>query len=129
MRTLARWSTVVAAALLIAGCTYIRKEEADKVESTLAAAGFQARPADTPEKMAKLKALPLRKLSHKVKDGEMIYFYADPEFCQCLYVGDQSAYARYQQLAIQQRIAEEQINAAEMNQDAAMDWGMWGPFW
>jgi len=129
MRTLIRWSLLVAAAALIAGCTYIRKEEADQVESTLAAAGFQARPADTPEKLSKLQALPLRKLSSKVKDGELIYFYADPNFCKCLYVGDQSAYARYQQLAIQQRIAQEQVDAAQMDENTAMDWGMWGPFW
>jgi len=129
MRTLARWSIVVALAAFVAGCTYIRKEEADKVESTLAAAGFQMRPADTPEKMVKLKALPLRKLTSKVKDGAPIYFYADPDFCKCLYAGDQAAYSRYQQLAIEQRIAQEQMQSAEMNQDAAMDWGMWGPFW
>ena len=99
------------------------------LESTLAAAGFQARPADSPAKMEKLKLLPQRKLRSKTKDGELIYFYADAEFCQCLYVGDQAAYSRYQQLAIQQKIAQEQMNAAEMNEDAAMDWGMWGPFW
>lgn len=129
MRTLMRWSLVLAAAALLAGCTAIRRDEAHQVESTLAAAGFQARPADTPDKLAKLKLLPARTLSSKVKDGELIYFYADPEFCQCLYVGNAAAYGRYQQLAIQQRIAEEQVNAAEMNEDAAMDWGMWGPYW
>lgn len=130
MRTLAGWSSVtVAVLLLLGGCTYIHKEEAHQVESTLAAAGFQARPADSPAKMEKLKLLPQRKLRSKTKDGELIYFYADAEFCQCLYVGDQAAYSRYQQLAIQQKIAQEQMNAAEMNEDAAMDWGMWGPFW
>ena len=116
-------------AALVVGCTAMRRDEADKVESTLAAAGFKMRPADTPAKLAKLQALPVRKLSSKVKDGEPVFFYADAEFCKCMYVGDQDAYGRYQQLAIQQRIAQEQMQAAEMNQDAAMDWGMWGPFW
>jgi hypothetical protein len=59
----------------------------------------------------------------------VIYFYADPDFCKCLYAGSQQDYSRYRQLAIQQQIAQEQMDAAEMNEDAAMDWGMWGPFW
>ncbi|MEO8603527.1 MAG: hypothetical protein ABI629_13210 [bacterium] len=129
MRTLARLGTAVLVAALVFGCTAMRRDEADKVESTLAAAGFKMRPADTPEKLAKLQALPLRKLTSRVKDGEPIYFYADPDFCKCLYAGSQGDFARYKQLAIQQRIAQEQMEAAEMNENTAMDWGMWGPFW
>ncbi|MDB6110150.1 MAG: hypothetical protein JWR69_1900, partial [Pedosphaera sp.] len=34
---------------------------------------------------------------------------------------------RYKQLGQQQKIADEQLQAAEMNQDAAMNWGYWGP--
>ena len=40
-----------------------------------------------------------------------------------------AAYQRYQQLAIKQQLAQEQVMAAEMNEDAAMNWGAWGPFW
>ena len=39
------------------------------------------------------------------------------------------AYQRFQQLAIKQQLAQEQVMTAEMNQDAMMNWGLWGPFW
>lgn len=121
---------VLIAALLLTGCSYFRKQEAKQVEATLAAAGFTMRPAATPEKLAKLKAMPQRKFFSRVKaDGEIVQLYADAEFCQCLYAGTQAQYTRYQQLAIQQQLAQERVEAAEMNEDAAMDWGMWGPFW
>jgi hypothetical protein len=115
--------------LALSGCTYFRKEDADQTESTLAAAGFQMKPADTPKRQAGLASFPVRKIVSRVREGKVTYFYADPDFCKCLYFGNQDQYARYKQLAIQQEIAQEQVDAAEMNEDAAMDWGMWGPFW
>lgn len=133
MTTHARWFATLIVAVVagsaLSGCTYFRKEEADHVESTLAAAGFQMKPADTPKREAGLAKFPVRKLVSRVRDGQVTYFYADPDFCKCLYYGNQEQYARYRQLAIQQKVAQEQVESAEMNQDTAMDWGMWGPFW
>ena len=116
-------------ALAFSGCTYFRKQEADKTESTLAAAGFRMKPADTLKREAGLAQFPVRKIVARTREGQVVYFYADPDFCKCLYVGNQQQYARYKQLAIQQQIAQEQVDAAEMNEDSAMDWGMWGPYW
>jgi len=133
MMTHRRWlsslALVAVVGLAVSGCTYFRKEEADHTESTLAAAGFQMKPADTPKREAALAQFPVRKMVTRVRDGKLTYFYADPDFCKCLYFGNQEQYGRYKQLAIQQQVAQEQIDAAEMNEDAAMDWGMWGPFW
>jgi uncharacterized protein HemX len=133
MRRAHRWSLVIVGIVVTAGlassCTYFRKQEADQVESTLAAAGFQVKPADTAKRQASLAQFPVRKLVSRVRDGQLTYFYADPDFCKCLYYGNQLQYGRYRQLALQQHIAEEQMDAAEMNENAAMDWGMWGPFW
>ena len=133
MRTPHRCSSLVVAVLLIpalvAGCSYIRKRDADQAESTLAAAGFQMKPADTEKRQASLARFPVRKVVSRVRDGQVTYFYADPDFCKCLYYGNQQQYSRYRQLALEQHIAQEQMDAAEMNEDAAMDWGMWGPFW
>jgi hypothetical protein len=129
MRSLTRITAIALAIGLIAGCTMIRKEEAHDTESTLAAAGFGMKPADTPAKLTKLQAMPVRKIVTRVKDGRVVYLYADPDFCKCLYFGNQEQYARYRQLAIEKQIAQEQIEAAQMNESAAMDWGMWGPFW
>ena len=44
-------------------------------------------------------------------------------------MGDETAYQRYRALAEQRKIAQEQMVTAQMNADAAMDWGLWGPYW
>jgi hypothetical protein len=133
MRTDLRWPlaplVAVLVAVLVAGCSYMHREEAEQVEKTLAASGFRIKAADTPQKLAKLQQLPPRKISTRMHNGRRMYVYADPDFCKCLYYGDEQQYQRYRQLAIQQKIAQEQVEAAEMNENAAMDWGMWGPFW
>ncbi len=129
MRTLSRFALVAVALSLVAACTYMKREDADKVESTLAAAGFKMKLADTPERLAKLQAMPVRKIFMKQKDGETVYLYADSEFCKCLYAGRQEQYDAYRRMAFEQQIAQEHVEAAEMNENAEMDWGMWGPFW
>ncbi len=103
-----------------AGCSSIEKQETQSTEQMLAAAGFQMRLADTPQKLEHLKTLTQHKLVRHDKDGDAVYVYADATDCQCLYVGNQVAYGEYEKLDIRQ-------NTAEMNEAASMDWGMWGP--
>jgi hypothetical protein len=110
---------VLIAALPFAGCAAIQRSEAQDTEQLLAAAGFQAKPADTPEKLANLRTMPPRKLVSQAKDGKFVYSYADPNSCQCLYVGGPTEYSAYQRLAVQKEIAL----------DASMDWDTWGPWW
>lgn len=115
-------------AMALTGCTMIRSYEANQKEQILAAAGFTMKLADTPEKFAHLQTLVQRKLVPQTRDGKLYYVYADALSCKCLYVGDEEAYRRFQQLAFEQRIADEERDAAEMNEQAAMNWGMWGPW-
>jgi hypothetical protein len=124
------WSLVLALALavLMGGCAAVRQEEAQKTDDLLAAAGFKVRPADTPEKLAHLKAMQPLKVSMRTKDGRVIYSYADPYSCICVYVGGPEEYAQYQRL-LRQQVVEERLYAAEMANDEGADWGMWGPFW
>lgn len=110
------------------GCASLQNQEAIQTERMLAAAGFQMKFADTPEKMAHLQTLPQRQLSPHERDGAVYYVYADATSCQCVYVGTEQAYDRYQELVIKSQIAQNQLSAAEMNQTAAMNWGMWGPW-
>jgi Tfp pilus assembly PilM family ATPase len=129
MREMAKRIGVLSMAILLGGCAAIRREEAQHTESTLSAAGFQMKPADTPERVAHLQSMtPLKVVPH-MKDGKLLYVYADPKSCKCLFVGDEQAYQRYQALAIKEQLTQEQMMAAQMNEDAAMNWGLWGPFW
>ncbi len=114
---------------LFSACAAIEKSDATDTERTLAAAGFKMRFADTPEKLENAQRMTQRKLVPHMKDGQTYYAYADATFCKCVYVGDEAVYQRYQKLAIQQQIANERVQAAEMNEDAAMNWGVWGGGW
>lgn len=122
-----RGALALLAAALITGCASMEADRARSTESLLAAAGFKVKLADTPEKLAHLKTLTQHKLVPHDKDGQVVYVYADATTCQCLYVGSEEAYQSYQRLALQKKIADDQRMAAEMNEDAAMNWGMWGP--
>jgi hypothetical protein len=56
----------------------------------------------------------------------VIYVYADPTICQCLYVGNQAAYDRYRANVFQKKLADEQAFTAQVNE---MNWEAWGPGW
>jgi len=83
-RRRARFVVLFAAILAVTGCATTRREEAASTEQLLAAAGFQMRPADTPERVAALASMPREKLVVRSKDGNVVYTYADPEKCHCL---------------------------------------------
>jgi hypothetical protein len=122
MTKLTAWAVL---ALVFASCTAMRRWEAADTDDLLVAAGFAAKSADTPEAMAKLKAMTPLKIIRRVKDGEMVYTYADPYDCQCLLVGNAQQYQEYRRLAVQKQIADEQLQAAEAEEAAAMDVGWW----
>jgi hypothetical protein len=80
--------------VLVGGCAAARPGP----EGLLSQAGFQTVPADNPRKVEHLRTLPAHRLVERTKDGRPYYVYADPDHCKCLYVGDASAYAKYQSL-------------------------------
>jgi len=98
------------------------------MERLLAASGFQMRLADTPQKLDHLKSMTQRKLVLHQHDNKIYYVYADATSCKCIYVGNEKSYQRYQKLSIEKNIADEQRRAAEMNENAHMNWGLWGPW-
>ena len=107
-------------------CATIRTTEAEQTDRLLAAAEFKMLLADTPQKEEMLNALPPLKLQYRVKDGNPLYFFADPYDCKRIYTGDQAAYDRFQRLAEQAQIAEEEQQAALMNEEAAMQFSPFG---
>ena len=77
------------------------RQRADNRENLLAAAGFNARPADTQLRVASLHSLPAHEVVQRARGGSNRYLYADPLVCDRLYVGDQAAYGRYRQEVFQ----------------------------
>ena len=119
---------LVVLGLALAGCAAIERQETGQTEQLLAAAGFATRPADTPAKLADLERLQQHKLVRHDRDGEITYVYADATDCKCLYTGDQENYDQFEKLRVQEDVAQQEEMAAEMNQQAAMNWEMWGPW-
>ena len=108
------------------GCA---SSDASNQESLLSAAGFRARSPDTPQKKTLYDSLPAYKVQRASVDGKIFYVYKD-EKKGIAYVGGEPEYQRYQELAVQQRIAKDNYQAAQMNQQAAMGWyNHWGPYW
>ncbi|MBT3812061.1 MAG: hypothetical protein HON51_12765 [Gammaproteobacteria bacterium] len=103
----------------LSSCTMIEKSNASSDEKKLAAAGFMVKFADTPEKLAHITSMKQRTILSHIKNGLVFYAYADAEFCKCLYMGTERNYQEYAKLNLE-------LQTAEMNQDAAMNWNSWG---
>jgi hypothetical protein len=116
-------------ALAVGGCAYFKRESAQDTENLLAAAGFTMKPADSPEKLAHLREMPVRSIVTRSRSGQLVFTYADPDYCKCMWVGSARQYNEYQRLAQQRQVAQMQLMAAEEAEMAPMRWGMWGPMW
>ena len=99
-----------------------------QTENMLSAAGFRTIVAATPPQQQHLKTLPPNKVSLVQRNGKTYYVYADPAHNQ-IYVGNPSQYQQYQQLRLANNLAQENLEAAQLNQEAAMGWGVWGPWY
>ena len=122
-------TTLLTLSLLAAGCAAMREERIHQKENLLAAAGFKMKLADTPQALAQLQAMPQnRMIARSAPDGSLVYTYADLQGCKCLYKGHAPEYQQYRQLALAKQFAQDQVEAAEANEAASMDWGWWGPW-
>src|SRR6185437_6094166 len=97
--------------------------------SLLAASGFDVKPADSPERQNELSSLPPNRFVMRAKGDHVVYLYADPVVCDCLYVGDQMAYNTYKRFEFERHIADQQQLTAQMYQ-SRWDWSRWrwGPW-
>ena len=119
---------LLASVLALAACQS-PQQQAEGTENLLSAAGFVARPANTPERQAMLRNLPPERVVQRARGDRFVYLFADPLVCNCLYIGDQAAYDRYRSVLVQRQIANEAMMTAQMNEDASFNWGGWGPGW
>ena len=93
---------LAALALLGAGCAAIQRDTG----LMLTAAGFHMRPADTPERQADLRSMPPHRIVSRTENGNIVYMYADPDNCHCLYVGGNKEYSEYERLRVQRESAQ-----------------------
>jgi hypothetical protein len=114
-----------ATALFITGCAEMQSAN---TTSLLSAAGFRARTPQTPTQQQIYAALPPYQVERATVPGKGVFYVYKDEKAGLAYVGREQAYQRYQQMAIQQQIAQNYYMAAEMDRAAAWGWyGAWGP--
>ena len=109
---------IVVIALTVVGCATMQGGQIRSVEQMLAATGFQMKVADTPEKAADLRTFPTRKMIVRRQGAASYYIYAEPDVCNCLYMGTEPQYQEYQRLLLNRELADERLD---------MNWGLWGP--
>lgn len=113
----------VCAALLIS-CASTQTTTQNR-ESMLMASGFKVITPKTAAQKQKLQNLPAGTVTLIKKGKKRYYVFPDPAHNQA-YVGGPKQYQDYQQLRAEKKLAREDVQDAEMYQDATMEWSLWG---
>ena len=118
-------ATIIATwTVLLLSCANTQTSTQNK-ESMLVASGFKTITPKTAAQKQKLQNLPPGKVTMVQKKGKTYYIFPDPAQNQA-YVGGPKEYQEYQQLRAEKKLANENLETAEMYQDAEMNWGGWG---
>lgn len=130
MNAITRRTPLLAAVLLgaLAASCQTTPPDVAGYEDNLAAAGFEKKIADTPERQAMLHRLPIDQFVVRQNGSSVHYIYADPLVCGCLYVGTQDAFDQYRQNQQMANLANQEQMIAQMYEDSAWSWGAWGPW-
>lgn len=113
--------SVLALLALAVGCASDMHEK----ENAAIAAGFKIITPTKPDQVALLPTLPKDKVTEVNYHGKTYYVLPDAKNNQA-YVGGPQQLQAYKALRAQQKIANDNLMAAQMNQAASMNWGAWG---
>ena len=92
--------------LLGAACAATQRLEVRDTEQMLVAAGFHMRLADTPEPQEDLRSIPPYRIVSRTRDRDVVYMYADPDNCHCVYVGSNKEYSAYERRRLEREITQ-----------------------
>ena len=119
IHTILKFITVLTVTVFAIGCADLQNKE-----NLASAAGFKPVTPKTEKQQTLLAKLPADKVTRINYKGKNYYVLPDAKN-NVAYVGGQKEYQAYRQLREQQQISNQNLEAASMNQEAAMDWG-WG---
>ena len=117
-------SIAAAYAAVLAGCATTQTSTQNR-ESMLVASSFKVITPKTAAQQQKLQNLPPGKVTMIQKKGKTYYIFPDPAR-NVAYVGGPKQYRNYQQLRAENKLTREDLETAEMYQDAEMQWSLWG---
>lgn len=83
------------------------QEAVQEKQDLLAAAGFYASAANSPTLIAAMKRLPPNRCVHQASGVAVVYVYADPARCQCVYFGNQAAWSNSRAAVFAKQLADE----------------------
>jgi len=115
---------VAALLALTIGCASTSTSTQNR-ENMLVASGFKMITPKTAAQQQKLQNLPPGKVTMIQKGKKTYYIFPDPVQNKA-YVGGPKEYQAYQQLRAANKLAKEDLETAEMYQDAEMQWSLWG---
>ena len=117
-----KYLAALALATLAVGCASNTAGQQDMA----VAAGFKIITPSKPDQQAILAKLPAGQVTPITYNGKGYYVLPDAAKNQA-YVGGPAEYQTYQQLRLAKQLSNENLQAAEMNQNASMNnWGAWG---
>ena len=115
--------------ITLISCTFGPKpapSNSRNIERLLQEAGFVRNPADTPEKMERIRSEVQRKVIPVQEEGQTYYLYADADFCQCLYVGDERAFNRFEELIYMKNLERNSCIDDRLRSSQAEPWREFG---
>ncbi len=111
-------------AMAFPGCATLRREQVKNKEDLLVAAGFKMMTADNPTRQAQLAAMPpLKMVRWTLQDGSVVYTYANPKGCNCIYLGKPKSYEEYRRLVRAQQVAGNEDLASTEAEDLGLELG------
>ena len=110
--------------LLLGGCATMTPVIGGR-EQKLATAGFTTVAVQTPGQEAMVKQLTAFVVTQVPAGASEKYVYWDPKVCRCMYVGDQQAWARFQDDKTEFSFASRQVKATPYMDKAPWSWGPW----
>ena len=125
MKYIFRGLNLIGAIALLALAVGCAGTQTQTKENLLIAAGFKVIVPRTAVQQQKLKALPAGKVTLVQKSGQTYYVFPDAANNQA-YVGGPKQYQAYRQLRLANKLTNENLEAAEMNEDSSLNWDEWG---
>jgi len=98
--------------------TEAKRQPVAETESTLIAAGFHQIPAKNSDELKQLKSLPPHQISYSIDNGRFTYRFADPDYCRCVFQGDDAAYQRYERLSMADEKEQNDQHTAVIRREA-----------
>ncbi len=136
LRPLAAVAACIAIAIGTGGCSFIRSvpdirsvpETAHKealrqrtleTEGTLSSAGFRYVSGEKVANFERLSSSVPDRIRYYIDNGRFRYWFADPEFCRCMFEGDEAAYQRFERLKVAANNERSDRQAGQVHREGA----------